>query len=257
MEQHAEVKESSGLRLLREKEGSEVRSPTTDAEPKKAQEKSKGPVTRLRIAIAISLVLVAVFGWWLYARQFEGTDDAQTDGNISAISPRVAGTVIAVHVVDNQSVKAGDLLVELDPSDLEVAVAQGEAALAQAEAAYEADKSTASPMRSVPIPGRFLSHRQTSMPPSSRHWASTRTPSSTSPPKGGPRRCRKVRRFRACCEAHRSSVSQRTIFLLTKSGASRWTKWPAPGTVISVRSFSIHFQVPSRAPDSRYGSSSP
>jgi membrane fusion protein (multidrug efflux system) len=46
--------------------------------------------------------------------------------------------VIAVHVVDNQSVKAGDLLVELDRSDLEVAVAQAKAALAQADAAYEA-----------------------------------------------------------------------------------------------------------------------
>ena len=144
MEQHAEVKESSALRLLREEEGSEARSRPTDAEPKKAPAKSKGPVTRLRLAIGISLVLVAVLGWWLYARQFEDTDDAQTDGNISAISPRVAGTVIAVHVVDNQSVKAGDLLVELDPSDLEVAVAQAKAALAQAEAAYEAESPSVS-----------------------------------------------------------------------------------------------------------------
>ena len=69
MEQHAEVKESSALRLLREEEGSEARSRPTDAEPKKAPAKSKGPVTRLRLAIGISLVLVAVLGWWLYARQ--------------------------------------------------------------------------------------------------------------------------------------------------------------------------------------------
>jgi hypothetical protein len=91
------------------------------------------------------------------------------------------------------------------------------------EAAYEADKSTASPMRSAPIPVRFLSHPPTSTPPCSRHWASIRTPSSTNPPKVGRRRCRKARRF-PCCEAHRSSVSQLTIFFVTESVASRCTK---------------------------------
>jgi membrane fusion protein (multidrug efflux system) len=52
--------------------------------------------------------------------------------------------VSAVHVVENQWVKAGDVLVELDPSDLAVAVAQAKAALAQADAAYEAELPTVS-----------------------------------------------------------------------------------------------------------------
>lgn len=144
MEQQAEVQEDSTLRLLREEGESEVRSQRIEPEPKKPEAKNKGPVTRLRLVVGISLVLAAVLGWWLYARQFEDTDDAQADGNISAISPRVAGTVIAVHVVDNQSVKAGDLLVELDRSDLEVAVAQAKAALAQADAAYQAESPSVS-----------------------------------------------------------------------------------------------------------------
>jgi membrane fusion protein (multidrug efflux system) len=86
--------------------------------------------------------VLAGFGWWLYARQFEETDDAQIDGDISAVSPRVPGTVTAVHVIDNQEVKQGDLMVELDPTDLEVAVAQARAAVAQAEAAYQSENPT-------------------------------------------------------------------------------------------------------------------
>jgi membrane fusion protein, multidrug efflux system len=94
---------------------------------------------RLRVIAGLLLIALAAFGWWLYARHFEETDDAQIDGNITAVSARVSGTVTAVHVVDNQEVKEGDLLVELDPTDLEVAVAQARAAVAQAEAAYQAE----------------------------------------------------------------------------------------------------------------------
>ncbi len=134
MEQQAEVQDDNTLRLLREEGASKVRSDRIEPEPKKPPAKNKGRVKRLGVVVGISLVLAAVLGWWLYSRQFEDTDDAQADGNISAVSPRVAGTVIAVHVQDNQSVKAGDLLVELDRSDLEVAVAQARATLANADA---------------------------------------------------------------------------------------------------------------------------
>jgi membrane fusion protein, multidrug efflux system len=94
---------------------------------------------RTRVVAGALIVALAAFAWWLYARHFEETDDAQIDGDITAVSPRVAGTVVAVHVVDHQQVKKGDLLFELDPTDLEVAVAQARAAVAQAEAAYQAE----------------------------------------------------------------------------------------------------------------------
>ena len=93
----------------------------------------------MRVLAGIAVVALAAFAWWLYARHFEDTDDAQIDGDITAVSPRVPGTVTAVHVVDHQQVKQGDLLFELDPTDLEVAVAQARAAVAQAQAAYEAE----------------------------------------------------------------------------------------------------------------------
>ncbi len=91
---------------------------------------------RRRWPIAVGAVVVAVLAllWWLYARQYEDTDDAQIDGNISSVSPRVSGTVTLVHVIDNQQVKAGDPLVDMDPTDLEVALAQAKAAVAQARA---------------------------------------------------------------------------------------------------------------------------
>jgi len=99
---------------------------------------------RLRLAAGLALAAVLALAWWLYARRYEETDDAQVDGNVSAVSPRVPGTVIAVHVVENQRVKAGEALVELDPTDLEVALAQARAAVAQAEAQVAAENPTVS-----------------------------------------------------------------------------------------------------------------
>jgi membrane fusion protein (multidrug efflux system) len=78
--------------------------------------------------------------YYLYARHFESTDDAQIDGDISAIGARVAGNVSAVYVVENQRVKVGDLLVDLDPTDLQVALAEARATLAQASAQLHADQ---------------------------------------------------------------------------------------------------------------------
>jgi len=100
---------------------------------------AKKRALRLRVALGVAAAAVILLAWWLYERRYEDTDDAQIDGNISAVSPRVSGTVTAVLVVDNQLVKAGDVLVELDPTDLEVALAQASAAVAQAEAQLEAE----------------------------------------------------------------------------------------------------------------------
>jgi membrane fusion protein (multidrug efflux system) len=117
----------------------------SEAEPRKGAPQASPPdpkksrKIRLRILAGVLVVGVIALAWWLHARKFEDTDDAQVDGNIISVSPRVPGTVIAVHVVDNQQVKAGDPLIELDPTDLQVALAQARANVAQAQAAYEAE----------------------------------------------------------------------------------------------------------------------
>src|SRR5690242_15771384 len=83
------------------------------------------------IAAAVALLLILFIGgrYWLYARSHESTDDAFIDGHIIQVSPKVSGYVVKVYVTDNQQVKAGDLLVELDPRDLEAKVDQAKAAL--------------------------------------------------------------------------------------------------------------------------------
>jgi len=87
------------------------------------------------VLLALLLVLVAAgaFVWHYYSIR-ESTDDAQIDGHIDPISPRVSGTVVRVLVDENQVVQAGTLLVELDPKDYEVAVQRARADLADAEA---------------------------------------------------------------------------------------------------------------------------
>lgn len=94
-----------------------------------------------RFIFLFVLAAVATAGvvYWLHARHYEDTDDAQIDANISNVSPRVAGTIKTVLVRENQVVKAGDLLAEIDTTDLEVAVALAKAAVVQAEAQLKAE----------------------------------------------------------------------------------------------------------------------
>ena len=87
------------------------------------------------------LVAAAVAGgnYYLHQRHFEETDDAQIDGDISSISARVAGTVTEVSVREGQEVKSGDLLLQLDTTDLDVLVEQAQAQVAVAEAQLKAE----------------------------------------------------------------------------------------------------------------------
>ncbi len=95
------------------------------------------------VVLVIGLVLAAAgVSYWLYERRFEGTDDAQIDGNISNVSPRTSGNVSAVYVSENQPVKQGDVLADIDPSDLQIAVAQAQAQVAQAQAQLAAEDPT-------------------------------------------------------------------------------------------------------------------
>ena len=94
------------------------------------------PNTRRRVIIAVVvalLVLVAAGLWW-HSTYTEDTDDAQINGHLIQVSARIAGQVAKVYVEENQLVKAGDVIAELDPSDYKVAVENAEAALASAQA---------------------------------------------------------------------------------------------------------------------------
>lgn len=87
----------------------------------------------LIVAGAVLAVFVGVV-LWLYFNSYESTDDAQVDVHLYPVSARISGYVVAVNVDDNQWVEKGKVLVEIDPKDNEVAVAQARANLANSEA---------------------------------------------------------------------------------------------------------------------------
>ncbi|HUY12505.1 MAG TPA: HlyD family secretion protein [Terriglobia bacterium] len=92
----------------------------------------------------VALAVASVFLYRHYAG-WESTDDAEIDGYINPISSRVAGTITKVTVNNNDSVKAGQVLVQIDPTDYQVAVES-------ARAAYENDLAMArSMMANVPV----------------------------------------------------------------------------------------------------------
>ncbi len=110
----------------------------TPAEPNQstAETEIEAPRSRRRGLIIVGIVVVAVIGlaiWW-HSTFSEDTDDAQVNGHLIQVSARVGGQVLKVDVEENQTVKAGDPIVELDPSDYQVAVENAEAALASAKA---------------------------------------------------------------------------------------------------------------------------
>jgi membrane fusion protein, multidrug efflux system len=90
---------------------------------------------RILLAAVAVLVLAAVFPAVKYYRYFNShvsTDDAYVDGSIGLVSSRISGTVVKVFVEDNWRVKAGDTLLELDPSDYQVQVNGAQAQLERA-----------------------------------------------------------------------------------------------------------------------------
>lgn len=85
---------------------------------------------------ALLIAILAGLGYWLYARQYESTDDAFIDGDIVQISPKVSAYISKIYVKNNQLVHKGDLLVELDPRDFELKLEQARAQLATAQSQH-------------------------------------------------------------------------------------------------------------------------
>jgi membrane fusion protein (multidrug efflux system) len=90
------------------------------------------PLLILTAVVVIAAIAGSVA--WFLSRGYEDTDDAFIDGHVIQVSPRISAEVVAVHFLDNQEVSKGEILVELDPRDYQVAVEKARAQLIQAQA---------------------------------------------------------------------------------------------------------------------------
>lgn len=112
-------------------------------------------MTRTRVLIAVVLVLAVaggVLGWRMLSGR-EATDDAKVDGHVYPISSRIAGTVDAIEVAENQPVEAGAVLVRIDDRNYRIALAKAEADLASA-GAHHREIQTQLPASSVEASSR-------------------------------------------------------------------------------------------------------
>ena len=105
------------------------REPVADTEIVPPPSRRKG----IAVVVVAILVVAAIALWW-HSTFTEDTDDAQVNGHLIQVSSRINGQVLKVDVEENQVVKAGDTIAELDPRDYQVAVENAEAALASAQA---------------------------------------------------------------------------------------------------------------------------
>jgi membrane fusion protein (multidrug efflux system) len=124
--------------MLSEKE-EEIVTPTQNKVEAPPAVRRNGSRTKLVVALVLLVaVAVAVYAVYMHFRDRVSSDDANVDGHISAIAPKITGNVIEVAVLDNQTVKAGQLLVRIDPRDYQAAVDVAKAALQQAESQLNA-----------------------------------------------------------------------------------------------------------------------
>jgi len=124
--------------------------PTTTTDPKLRQESflqeeeqrrtngsaSNSGKRKPLLILTFVIIIGAIVGLcaWLLARGYQSTDDAFIDGHVIQVSPRISAEVVAVNFTDNQVVTKGQLPLELDPRDYQVAVEKARAQLTQAQA---------------------------------------------------------------------------------------------------------------------------
>jgi membrane fusion protein (multidrug efflux system) len=132
------AKNSNSQNEMRDRQGGT--NPAAGAGTGSSENRRRGGRKWLLIVFLILAAIVAFFIWRRLAGR-ESTDDAQIDGHINPVASRVGGTVLAVLVDDNQEVKAGTLLVRIDPRDYEIALERATAELAAAEAAARAART--------------------------------------------------------------------------------------------------------------------
>jgi multidrug efflux system membrane fusion protein len=116
-----------------------------DFKPKRAKgstSKKLKPLFGVTVAIGILvLAFLLSLAAWHFNEEHPRTDDAVARANLIGIAPRVSGPIVKLYALDNQSVKSGDLLFEIDPADFQLSVDRAKAALAALDEQIEVAKT--------------------------------------------------------------------------------------------------------------------
>jgi membrane fusion protein (multidrug efflux system) len=104
---------------------------------------ARGRSRAVKLLVLLAILVAAGVGakqLWGYLDSYESTDNAQIEGHLNGISARISGTVTAVHFENNQTVTAGEVLVELDPRDYKVSLEQAKASMGLAASQLAAER---------------------------------------------------------------------------------------------------------------------
>ncbi len=112
--------------------------PATERDFRTRPSRTASPGFRIALIIGVVVLLVVGFFVYRYVSSYDDTDDAEIDGHINSISARITGHVARLDIVDNQYVEAGTVLVEIDPTDYQVAFDRAKADYEDARAAASA-----------------------------------------------------------------------------------------------------------------------
>jgi membrane fusion protein (multidrug efflux system) len=114
-------------------------APAAVSPPKSSSFWTRLVIPLFAVIAALVFIAIATLNWneWTGSAVVQTTDDAYVRADLTRLSSRVAGEVLTVAVSDFQRVKAGDLLIRIDPADYEAQVAQAEASVAAAQAALD------------------------------------------------------------------------------------------------------------------------
>ena len=108
-----------------------------DGEGDSGKGRGRKILTRVIFLLVLLVVAIGAFIYWWAGRNFIATDDAYTDGRAVSIAPRISGRVVALDVNDNEPLKKGQVIIQLDPRDYQVAVDKAAGTLAEQQGQLE------------------------------------------------------------------------------------------------------------------------
>ena len=150
--------------------------------PRDGARAAEGLAGQVRLLVVLLAIAAAALWAYLHYRDRVSSDDAEVDGHITAIAPKIAGNVVEVLVNDNQPVKAGQVLVRIDPRDYQARVDMAKAALMQAESQLRSARVVVPLDQSrPPNPANPAPPRSSPTPRpnwSARAWSTNRPPAS-------------------------------------------------------------------------------